>query len=118
MGVRRGAVEDLDMSTPPKGLRRDPLKPHVDRGEEAERLRAEILDLVRDYHAAAYPEREFVPGETPLVYAGRIFDSEEMVRLVDSSLDFWLTEGRYVDAFEKKFARWFGRRHASVTNSG
>jgi CDP-6-deoxy-D-xylo-4-hexulose-3-dehydrase len=108
----------MDMSTPPKGLRRDPLKPHQDRGDEADRLRGEILELVREYHHAAHPQSEFVAGETPLVYAGRVFDEDEMVKLVDSSLDFWLTEGRYVDALEKKFARWFGRRHASVTNSG
>jgi CDP-6-deoxy-D-xylo-4-hexulose-3-dehydrase len=111
-------MEDVDDMSIPKGMRRDPLAPPEDRGENAERLRGEILDLVREYHAAAHPPREFVPDETPLVYAGRVFDDEEMVKLVDASLDFWLTGGRYVDAFEKRFARWFGRRHASLTNSG
>ena len=52
------------------------------------------------------------------MYAGRVFDDEEIVNLVDSSLDFWLTEGRFVDAFEKRFARWFGRRHCLLTTSG
>jgi CDP-6-deoxy-D-xylo-4-hexulose-3-dehydrase len=94
------------------------LRPHEDRGAEAERLRSEILDLVRQYHDVAFPEREFVPDRSPLVYAGRVFDDEEIVNLVDSSLDFWLTEGRYVDAFEKRFARWFGRRHCLLTTSG
>jgi CDP-6-deoxy-D-xylo-4-hexulose-3-dehydrase len=97
---------------------RDFLRPHDDRGPEAERLREEILSLVRQYHEVAFPEREFVPGESSVVYAGRVFDAEEVVNLVDSSLDFWLTEGRYVDAFEKRFSRWFGRRHALLTNSG
>src|SRR3954451_3967138 len=94
------------------------LRPPDDRGAEAERLRGEILDLVRQYHEVAFPEREFVPDRSPLVYAGRVFDDEEIVHLVDSSLDFWLTEGRFVDAFEKRFARWFGRRHCLLTTSG
>src|SRR5215467_12430023 len=97
---------------------RDFLRAHDDRGPEAERLREEILSLVRQYHDVAFPEREFVPGQSSVVYAGRVFDAEEIVNLVDSSLDFWLTEGRYVDAFEKRFSRWFGRRHALLTNSG
>src|SRR5262245_43711282 len=94
------------------------LRPPEDRGAEAERLRGEILDLVRQYHAVAFQERAFVPGESNLPSAGRVFDEDENVTLVDSSLDFWLTEGRFVDAFEKRFARWFGRRHCLLTTSG
>jgi CDP-6-deoxy-D-xylo-4-hexulose-3-dehydrase len=105
------------MAEPPTRVR-SALRPPDERGPEAERLRGEILDLVRQYHEVAFPERHFVPGESPLVYAGRVFDEEEVVNLVDASLDFWLTEGRYVDAFEKRFARWFGRRHALLTTSG
>jgi CDP-4-dehydro-6-deoxyglucose reductase, E1 len=86
--------------------------------QPADVLRAQILDLVRQYHAAAFPPREFVPERTPLPCAGRVFDDEDMVHLIDSSLDFWLTTGRYADQFEREFARKFGVRHALLVNSG
>jgi CDP-6-deoxy-D-xylo-4-hexulose-3-dehydrase len=81
-------------------------------------LRLKILDLVREYHEAAFPEREFVPGETSISYAGRVFDEREIVNLVDSGLDFWLTTGRFAAEFETSFAKFFGRRHAHLVNSG
>ena len=84
----------------------------------ANALRQQILELVREYHAEAFPEREFVPGETPVVYAGRVFDDEEMVHLADATLDFWLTSGRFTRQFERGLARYFGRRHALLVNSG
>src|SRR5690242_791906 len=84
----------------------------------ADELRAQILELAREYHAEAFGPREFVPGESTVPVAGRVFDSEEVVRLVDSSLDMWLTTGRYAEQFEKRFAKVFGRRHAILVNSG
>jgi CDP-6-deoxy-D-xylo-4-hexulose-3-dehydrase len=86
--------------------------------EEAGRLRAEILDLVRRYHAEAFAAKEFVPGAVSLPCAGRVFDDEELVSLVDASLDFWLTTGRFAEQFERDFARRFGTRHALLVNSG
>jgi CDP-6-deoxy-D-xylo-4-hexulose-3-dehydrase len=86
--------------------------------DRADELRAQILDLVREYHDEAFPPREFVPGETPVPYAGRVFDEREVELLVDSSLDFWLTTGRFAEEFEKRFAKFFGRRHALLVNSG
>ena len=77
-----------------------------------------ILELVREYYEAAFPEREFIPGTTPISYAGRVFDDREIANLVDSGLDFWLTTGRFADEFEKSFAKFFGRRHAHLVNSG
>ena len=64
------------------------------------------------------PRAEFVPGESSISYAGRVFDDREIVNLVDSGLDFWLTTGRFADEFEKSFAKFFGRRHAHLVNSG
>ena len=84
----------------------------------ADELRGQILKLVRQYHAAAFPPREFVPGQSPIPYAGRVFDAEEITRLVDSSLDFWLTTGRYAAEFEQRIAAWFGLRSALLCNSG
>src|SRR5512147_2859840 len=84
----------------------------------ADALRAQILELVRQYHAAAFPAREFAPGRTNLACAGRVFDDEEIVALVDSALDFWLTTGRYAARFEHEFAARCGVRHALLVNSG
>ncbi len=85
---------------------------------KAEALRAQILELVAEYYAAAFPTCDFVPGETPVPVSGRIFDATELEYLVDASLDFWLTTGRFADQFEREFARFFGLRHAILVNSG
>ena len=81
-------------------------------------LRQQILDLVRRYHAEAFGDTPFVPGETQVHFAGRVFDEHEIVNLVDSSLDFWLTTGRWAEQFERQFARLLGLRHALLVNSG
>src|SRR5215510_13357913 len=85
---------------------------------EAQLLRAQILELVRQYHSVAFGDRTFTAGESPVPFAGRVFDQQEMVSLVDSSLDFWLTTGRFAARFEREFARFFGLRHAILVNSG
>ena len=85
---------------------------------QAEQLRQQILDLVQDYHQAAFAERPFVPGESAVPVSGRVFGAHEISLLVDSSLDFWLTTGRYSEEFEKKFAQYMGLRHALLCNSG
>jgi CDP-6-deoxy-D-xylo-4-hexulose-3-dehydrase len=83
-----------------------------------EELRAAILDLTRRYHAAAFPPAEFAPGSSSVPVSGRVFDAEEVVRLVDSSLDFWLTAGRFAAEFEREFAAVMGLRHCLLVNSG
>jgi CDP-6-deoxy-D-xylo-4-hexulose-3-dehydrase len=86
---------------------------------EAERLRAQILELVGEYHRAAFPPAAFDPGSSPVLVSGRVFDEKEITALVDSSLDFWLTTGRYAAEFERRFAKErFGRRHTTLVNSG
>lgn len=85
----------------------------------ADELRAQIRDLVREYHEIAFPAREFTPGTTPVPVAGRVFDDHEVTHLVDASLDFWLTAGRFASEFERRFAREvFGLRHTLLVNSG
>jgi CDP-6-deoxy-D-xylo-4-hexulose-3-dehydrase len=81
-------------------------------------VRKQILESVNRYHAAAFPEHAFVPGETPVPCGGRVFDADDMVHLVDAALDFWLTGGRYAAQFEHEFARFVGVRHAVLCNSG
>jgi len=84
---------------------------------EQEALRQEILGKVASFQLAAKQEK-FVPGKTKIHYAGRVYGKEEMVALVDASLDFWLTAGRYAERFEREFASAFGTRHCSLANSG
>ena len=85
----------------------------------AEELRRQILQLVGEYHGLAFPQkRAFTPGETHVPVSGRVFDATDIQSLVDSSLDFWLTAGRFSDEFERKFARRMGVRFARLVNSG
>jgi CDP-6-deoxy-D-xylo-4-hexulose-3-dehydrase len=86
--------------------------------DDPERLRAEIVELTRRYYEAAFPARPFVPEQTAVPYAGRVFDDDELAHLVEASLDFWLTTGRFAQQFERQFARFFGVRHATLVNSG
>ena len=84
----------------------------------AQELRERILALVAEYHAAAWPGHPFVPGETPVPVSGKVFDAGDLASLLDASLDFWLTTGRFADAFEHAFAEAMGTRYASLVNSG
>lgn len=87
---------------------------------EEERLRQEILEKTREYYALAHAGSEgaFVPGQSRVNYGGRVFDEKELVSLVDASLDFWLTYGRFSREFEDRFAAYFGVRWAFLVNSG
>jgi|SRR5579875_2330101 CDP-6-deoxy-D-xylo-4-hexulose-3-dehydrase len=84
----------------------------------AEELRQQILGLVAEYSREAFAPKKFIAGESAVSVSGRVFDEEDVKALVDSSLDFWLTAGRFSDAFERKFARRFGVRCARLVNSG
>ncbi len=87
--------------------------------KRAEAIRRQILSLTREYHAAQFAEKpDFEPGVSRVAYASRVFDEREMVNLVDSSLDFWLTYGRYSQSFEKGLGEYLGVRHALLVNSG
>jgi CDP-6-deoxy-D-xylo-4-hexulose-3-dehydrase len=86
--------------------------------ERADELRAQILSLVAEYHAAAFPQREFTPGESAVQVSGRVFDAADIQHLVDASLDFWLTTGRFAREFEERFAQFIGVESALLVNSG
>jgi len=81
-------------------------------------LREEILLKVRDFYHEAHHPKPFRPGTSAVPYAGRVFNEDELVTLVDSALDFWLTAGPYATQFENKFAKYFGLRSATLCNSG
>ncbi len=83
-----------------------------------QQARQKILDAVSEYyHDFKEPKKAFTPGDR-ITYAARVFDEKEMCSLVDASLDFWLTTGRFADKFEKDFAAYLGVKFASLVNSG
>ena len=84
-----------------------------------EQDRQQILDLVADYCRKYHLENKkpYEPGDR-IPYASRVYDEKEMVNLVDSALEFWLTAGRYTDEFEEKLAKYLGVRYCSLVNSG
>ena len=81
-------------------------------------MRQEILELVGKYYAEAFPKKPFLGGISQLPVSGKVFDADELTNLVDSSLDFWLTSGRYAHEFEEEFAKVMGVKHAMLCNSG
>ena len=83
-----------------------------------EDIRTQILALVKEYHKAQYADQTFDPGKDLIHYAGRVFDAEDMINLVDSSLDFYLTAGRYAERFESEFADYLGLSNTLLVNSG
>ncbi|NLI78226.1 MAG: lipopolysaccharide biosynthesis protein RfbH [Candidatus Riflebacteria bacterium] len=84
---------------------------------DKKQIRTQILELVREFHRAT-PTQPFRPGEDPVRYAGRHFDDEELVHLVDASLDFWLTAGRFSEEFEAGLADFLGLQQVLLVNSG
>lgn len=83
---------------------------------EAE-AREKILLSVKEYCNTYHKKKPYKKGDR-IPYASRVYDSAEMCSLVDSALEFWLTEGRYTQAFERKFAEYLGIRYCSLVNSG
>lgn len=85
---------------------------------KSEELRQRILALVQAFYEVEHAQTTFIPGESEVPVSGRVFDAAELLNLVDASLDFWLTTGRYAEQFEQEFARAMGTRHAVLCNSG
>jgi len=86
--------------------------------ERSEQLRKQILELTAEFHAEAFAKREFVPGTSTVPVSGKVIDAADMSAVVDSALDGWFTTGRWAKDFERKLARFFGVRSASLVNSG
>lgn len=86
--------------------------------KEQIRDKRQILDAVAKYCIKYHnTKKEFTPGDK-ISYAGRVYDENEMVNLVDSSLDFWLTSGKYTDEFEHNLANFLNVKYCSLVNSG
>ena len=81
-------------------------------------MKKHILELVKEYCETYHnKQKTFAEGDR-IPYASRVYDSEEMVNLVDSALEFWLTSGRYTSEFERKFAELLNVKFCSLVNSG
>lgn len=85
---------------------------------KSDELRQRIQALVEEFYEVEHKHEAFIPGETEVPVSGRVFDEEELVNLVNASLDFWLTTGRFAEQFEQEFARVMNVRHAMLCNSG
>ncbi|MBE9117798.1 lipopolysaccharide biosynthesis protein RfbH [Lusitaniella coriacea LEGE 07157] len=83
-----------------------------------EALRSRVFSAVCDYYQHKFKTRPFIPGQTYIPVSGKVFDETELVHLVDASLDFWLTTGRFAAEFERRFAEWIGVKHCILVNSG
>ncbi len=83
-----------------------------------EQARRQILSMVADYCKKYHEQKKDFREGDRIPYAARVYDEKEMVNLVDSSLEFWLTSGRYTNEFEKKFSEYLGVKFCSVVNSG
>ncbi|MCH5248854.1 MAG: lipopolysaccharide biosynthesis protein RfbH [Lachnospiraceae bacterium] len=83
-----------------------------------QQAREEILSMVKEYCDTYHNVGKTFEEGQRIPYASRVYDSAEMVNLVDSALEFWLTAGRYTDQFEKQLAQYLGIRYCSLVNSG
>lgn len=85
----------------------------------SDEIKNEILELTKKYYEAKFvKEAKVYDYGDKINYGGRVFDENELLNLVDSSLEFWLTSGRYIDEFEEKFSKLLDVKYCSVVNSG
>jgi len=80
-------------------------------------IKQKILELTKEYYTAGKEEQSYKEGDR-ICYSGRVYDDAEMVNLVSSSLEFWLTAGHYTDEFEERLAKFIGVKYCSLVNSG
>ena len=85
---------------------------------KVDEIKSQILALTRSYYRERFRNNGFVPGKSRVNYAGRVFDDNELTKLVESSLDFWLTEGRFSEEFASKISDFLGIENVILTNSG
>ncbi len=80
--------------------------------------RNDIISMVRKFCENKNSKDKFIPGETYIPASGKIINEDDIASLVNSSLDMWLTSGRYASEFEKKFPEFLGSKYCSLVNSG
>jgi len=90
----------------------------LDNSENSINLRTQILELVAEYANFSHKKLKFVPGKSLIPVSGKVYDYFEIQMLVSSSLDFWLTSGRYNYSFEKELGKFLGVNFVITANSG
>ena len=83
-----------------------------------EEMHDKILEMVKEYCDTYHNQNKGFKEGDRIPYASRVYDHEEMMNLVDSALEFWLTAGRYTDEFEKALAKYLNVKYCSLVNSG
>src|SRR3978361_1095585 len=86
--------------------------------DRAALLRQQILELTAESHAEAFPAKDVTPGRSVVAGSGKVIGADDICSVGDSALDGWFTTGRFAKDFERKLARFFGVRSASLVNSG
>ncbi len=85
---------------------------------DADSLKREIFEKVAEFYSLEHGEQPFIPGQTKINYAGRVYDQHEMLAMVDAVLEFWLTMGRYAEEFEGELGKFLGASEVIFVNSG
>ena len=83
-----------------------------------QQAREQILEMTKEYCEKYHNQKKPYEKGDRIPYASRVYDADEMVNLVDSSLEFWLTSGRFTKEFESEFAKYLGIKYCSLVNSG
>ncbi len=86
--------------------------------ENAAKIRHDIMELTSQYTEISHTKKQFIPGKSLIPVSGKVFGKKELQMLVSSSLDFWLTTGRFNKEFEKRLSEFLGIKFAMTTNSG
>jgi CDP-6-deoxy-D-xylo-4-hexulose-3-dehydrase len=85
---------------------------------QKDNLKKQIFSKISSIYSLDKAGRKFIPGKTMVNYGGRVYDEKELINLVDASLDFWLTAGRYAERFERKLSKFLGLKYCVLVNSG
>lgn len=81
-------------------------------------MNLKLKKLIKENFDKNFTDKKFIPGQTPIPASGKVFNEREIELMVEAVLDGWWTEGRFNQQFEKKLAKWLGRKFCAVTNSG
>jgi CDP-6-deoxy-D-xylo-4-hexulose-3-dehydrase len=90
----------------------------VNSKKKSKTLKKEIFEKITQYYNIVHKPMKFIAGKSPIPYGGRVYNEKEMINLVDTALDFWLTSGEYAKKFEQMFSNYLGTKYCCLTNSG
>ena len=91
---------------------------NLDKTDDAKKIRKQIIQLVSEYYKLAHNQNKFILNQSTIPVSGKVFSEMDLQMLVSSSLDFWLTSGRFNEEFEKQLAQFLNINFVLTTNSG